>query len=406
MATLRSCKQVGGSDGGGGGSGGEVEGRDRGAVQAADIKEKKNARTSKVVFGSLILDLLGFMVVLPLSPALLDYYSKHDSSGLYSSLLSSVTYYQHIISVPARFHSVLFGGMALSVLLECSSALGTFLCVLECLGTSEGALGAAAAPSASVSALGTPRISVAVPGDVSGVSAASQGHLDMRLHAPGELLDVSAASHVSLSVSKRLMHPDDAHASWDVSDRPCSVSKHLTCLPRAPVAPEMSHVSQSTLMMSHASLMSSGHRDDRPHASLDTSLMTSPCVSCVLSVSDHIRLSHVPLMSRDVPSVSSALSVPKASHGRLMCPGVSWDASCESLPEGLMMMIPAFILIGASETNLGLYSGLMLYAIGSSMMVPCLTALASCHGAASHKGTLLNLRRIINTKVDSNPLDY
>ncbi|XP_063861934.1 uncharacterized protein LOC135101626 isoform X2 [Scylla paramamosain] len=29
-----------------------------------------------------------------------------------------------------------------------------------------------------------------------------------------------------------------------------------------------------------------------------------------------------------------------------------------------MMMIPAFILIGANETNLGLYSGLTLYAIG------------------------------------------
>ncbi|KAK8371711.1 hypothetical protein O3P69_013563 [Scylla paramamosain] len=108
MATLRSGKQVGGSNGGGSGSSGEVDGRDRGAVQAADIKEKRNARTSKVVFGSLILDLLGFTVVVPLSPALLDCYSKHDSSGLYSSLLSCVTYYQHIISVPARFHSVLF----------------------------------------------------------------------------------------------------------------------------------------------------------------------------------------------------------------------------------------------------------------------------------------------------------
>ncbi|KAK8374486.1 hypothetical protein O3P69_014182 [Scylla paramamosain] len=108
MATLRSGKQVGGSDGGGSGSGGEVDGRDRGAVQAADIKEKRNARTSKVVFSSLILDLLGFTVVVPLSSALLVCYSKHDSSGLYSSLLSCVTYYQHIISVPARFHSVLF----------------------------------------------------------------------------------------------------------------------------------------------------------------------------------------------------------------------------------------------------------------------------------------------------------
>ncbi|XP_063844537.1 major facilitator superfamily domain-containing protein 10-like [Scylla paramamosain] len=58
-----------------------------------------------------------------------------------------------------------------------------------------------------------------------------------------------------------------------------------------------------------------------------------------------------------------------------------------------MTMTPAFILIGASKTNLGLYSGLTLYAIGSSMMVPCLTALASCHGTASHKGTLFGIRR-------------
>ncbi|XP_063844218.1 uncharacterized protein LOC135090931 isoform X3 [Scylla paramamosain] len=107
MATLRSGKQVGGSNGGGSGSSGEVDGRDRGAVQAADIKEKRNARTSKVVFGSLILDLLGFTVVVPLSPALLDCYSKHDSSGLYSSLLSCVTYYQHIISVPASLELTL-----------------------------------------------------------------------------------------------------------------------------------------------------------------------------------------------------------------------------------------------------------------------------------------------------------
>ncbi|XP_063843149.1 uncharacterized protein LOC135090323 isoform X3 [Scylla paramamosain] len=109
MATLRSGKQVGGSDGGGGGSGGEVDGRDRGAVQAVDIKEKRNTRTSKVLFGSLILDLLGLKVVLPVSPALLDCYSKHNTSGLYSSQLSCVTYYQHIIGFAARFHSVLFG---------------------------------------------------------------------------------------------------------------------------------------------------------------------------------------------------------------------------------------------------------------------------------------------------------
>nr|XP_053629151.1 major facilitator superfamily domain-containing protein 10-like [Cherax quadricarinatus] len=64
-----------------------------------------------VMFISLILDLLGFTVILPLFPALLDYYSKNDSSGLYSSLLSWVNTFQHFIGMPSRFHSVLFGGL-------------------------------------------------------------------------------------------------------------------------------------------------------------------------------------------------------------------------------------------------------------------------------------------------------
>lgn len=36
--------------------------------------------------------------------------------------------------------------------------------------------------------------------------------------------------------------------------------------------------------------------------------------------------------------------------------------------QGLVMMIPAFILVGASETNLGLYAGLTLYALGNVIL--------------------------------------
>lgn len=63
-----------------------------------------------VVFMSLVLDLLGFTVILPLFPALLEYYRQHDSSGLYASMLSVVSTYQVALGVPARFNSVLFGG--------------------------------------------------------------------------------------------------------------------------------------------------------------------------------------------------------------------------------------------------------------------------------------------------------
>ena len=36
---------------------------------------------------------------------------------------------------------------------------------------------------------------------------------------------------------------------------------------------------------------------------------------------------------------------------------------------------------------------LLFFYVGSSMMVPCLTALASCHGSESQKGTLLGIWR-------------
>lgn len=63
-----------------------------------------------VIFFSLVLDLLGFTVILPLFPALLDYYSHHDSSGLYNTILGLISYYQDLLNVPANFNSVLFGG--------------------------------------------------------------------------------------------------------------------------------------------------------------------------------------------------------------------------------------------------------------------------------------------------------
>ena len=67
-----------------------------------------------VMFISLILDLLGFTVILPLFPALLDFYSKNDTSGLYAKLVSWVSVFQELVGIPSKFHSVLFGGELIS----------------------------------------------------------------------------------------------------------------------------------------------------------------------------------------------------------------------------------------------------------------------------------------------------
>lgn len=69
-------------------------------------------RTVYVVFGSLLLDLLAFTMILPLLPALLEHYRLADgNSGLYHQLAQSVRYFQEAVGAPERYTSVLFGGV-------------------------------------------------------------------------------------------------------------------------------------------------------------------------------------------------------------------------------------------------------------------------------------------------------
>lgn len=64
------------------------------------------------IFISVLIDLLGFTVILPLFPSLLDYYAKNDGDGLYKSVLSGVEGFRSWLSIPSNepVTSVLFGG--------------------------------------------------------------------------------------------------------------------------------------------------------------------------------------------------------------------------------------------------------------------------------------------------------
>ncbi|XP_076677878.1 major facilitator superfamily domain-containing protein rtet isoform X1 [Andrena cerasifolii] len=73
----------------------------------AQIKDN----TVKVVFISLLLDLLAFTMILPLLPALLDYY-KHveNDQGLYFKILHYVQSARKFFDAPEKVSSVLYGG--------------------------------------------------------------------------------------------------------------------------------------------------------------------------------------------------------------------------------------------------------------------------------------------------------
>lgn len=64
-----------------------------------------------IIFISLLLDLIGFTIILPLLPSILEYYKTHDANnGLYSYLDTKITYFQRFVGAPSIHNMVLFGG--------------------------------------------------------------------------------------------------------------------------------------------------------------------------------------------------------------------------------------------------------------------------------------------------------
>ncbi|XP_017889399.1 major facilitator superfamily domain-containing protein 10 [Ceratina calcarata] len=72
---------------------------------------KTKDNTVQVVFISLLLDLLAFTMILPLFPALLDYYKEiEDDRGMYYKILHHIQRARQFIDAPDRVNTVLYGG--------------------------------------------------------------------------------------------------------------------------------------------------------------------------------------------------------------------------------------------------------------------------------------------------------
>uniref|UniRef100_A0A8C2I689 Major facilitator superfamily (MFS) profile domain-containing protein n=1 Tax=Cyprinus carpio TaxID=7962 RepID=A0A8C2I689_CYPCA len=70
-------------------------------------EDVRSSRVIRVVFLALLLDLLGFTLILPLLPSILDHYSQTGS------LQSVVDWFRGVVGVPmeTKYNSVLFGGL-------------------------------------------------------------------------------------------------------------------------------------------------------------------------------------------------------------------------------------------------------------------------------------------------------
>ncbi|XP_026580515.1 major facilitator superfamily domain-containing protein 10-like, partial [Pseudonaja textilis] len=73
--------------------------------------EENSSRVILAVFLALLIDLLGFTLILPLLPSILDHFSKNDD-GLYGRVQAGVDWFSGSLGIPPerKYNSVLFGG--------------------------------------------------------------------------------------------------------------------------------------------------------------------------------------------------------------------------------------------------------------------------------------------------------
>ncbi|KAM8885397.1 major facilitator superfamily domain-containing protein 10 isoform 1-T1 [Spinachia spinachia] len=71
-----------------------------------------SSKVINVVFVTLLLDLLGFTLILPLLPSILDHYAQ-TGDGVYQSLQSVVDWFREAVAIPMekKYNTVLFGGL-------------------------------------------------------------------------------------------------------------------------------------------------------------------------------------------------------------------------------------------------------------------------------------------------------
>ncbi|KFP41339.1 Major facilitator superfamily domain-containing protein 10, partial [Chlamydotis macqueenii] len=110
--------------------------REIGSSSVHDKQEQNSSRVITIVFLALFIDLLGFALILPLFPSILDYYSQ-TQDGFYLSLQRGVDWFAAIVGMPPerKYNSVLFGGLIgsmFSILQFFSSPLTG--AVSDCLG--------------------------------------------------------------------------------------------------------------------------------------------------------------------------------------------------------------------------------------------------------------------------------
>ncbi|NP_001088384.1 major facilitator superfamily domain containing 10 L homeolog [Xenopus laevis] len=388
-------------------------------------------RVISVVFVTLLIDLLGFTLILPLLPSILQHFSKSDDS-LYQTIQHSVDWFASAIGVPQerKYNSVLFGGFIGTIfsllqficspltgaasdylgrrqammitavglifsytLWAISRSFGIFILSRVVGGLSKGNVSLCTAiiadlPSLKNRSTGMAMIGVAFSlgftigpmiGAYFAMNAASEEIFYVRpallalFFAVADLIFIFLFLPETLPKENRV--PSVTAGFKGASDLLSPVALfHFSAITRRKDSPSTENLQKLRLLGMVYFLY----------------LFLFSGLEYTLSFLTHQRFQFSSMQQGKMFFfIGITMALIQGGYARRIRPG----NEIKAVKRAIILLIPAFLLIGWASNLLVLGAGLLLYSFAAAIVVPCLSSVVSAYGSARQKGTVMGILR-------------
>ncbi|XP_042326096.1 major facilitator superfamily domain-containing protein 10 [Sceloporus undulatus] len=394
--------------------------------------EENSNRVIAIVFIALLIDLLGFTLILPLLPSILDYYNKNDD-GFYMTLQHGVDWFSEMIGVPPerKYNSVLFGGLIGSIF----SMLQFFASPLT--GAASDYFGRRPVMLLSVIGLiasyslwaisrsfelflfsrviggiskGNVSLSTAIIADLQSPKARSKGMAMIGVaFSLGFTLGPMLGAYLAMEKEKGEIFYVHA-AIFAVVFAVTELAFIFILLPETlskekRVSSVISGFQSAAHLISPLALFQFSAVSQRMEPLSKENLKTLGLVYFLylfifsgleytlgFLVHQHFQFSSME-QGKMFFFIGISMAVIQGGYARKIKPG----NELKTIKMAIMLLVPAFLLIGWSTNVIILSTGLFFYSFASAIVVPCLSTVVSSYGLASQKGTVMGILRSLGS---------
>ncbi|KAJ8285206.1 hypothetical protein GJAV_G00023530 [Gymnothorax javanicus] len=398
---------------------------------AGSEQDPRSSRIITVVVITLLLDLLGFTLILPLFPSILDHYGQTEDAA-YQSLQSLVDWFREAIGAPieTKYNTVLFGGLIgslFSLLQFLSSPLTGAasdyygrrpLMMLTTVGLISSYALWAVSRSFSVFLLsrvvggickGNVSLCTAIVADLPCPKARSRG---MAMIGVSFSVGFTVGPLIGAYFARRSSEEEVFYLGPALLALLLSTADLLFIFLMLPetlqkdskASSVSSGIQETRDLISPVALFRFSaltRRDDPPSKESMENLKVLGLVyfsylflfsglEFTLSFLTHQRFQFTSMnQGKMFFFIGITMAAIQGGYARRIKPG----DQIKTVKLAIASLIPAFILIGLAWNLTMLYAGLFLYSFAAAVVVPCLSAQVSEYGLASQKGTVMGIIR-------------